>query len=108
MSQLLTTENWLQRMGESIRALRLDANTTQADLSRQAGVSESALKNLEAGRGATLTTLINVLRALRREGWLDTLRPAPVINPLLVARDGSHRQRAHSRRKSHGTSPAKR
>jgi len=103
MEQLLTNDDWLQRVGDSIRSLRLEANISQADLSKQAGISESALKNLEGGHGATMTTFIHVLRALRREGWLDTLKPAPVINPLLVARDGSQRQRAPRRKKPDGT-----
>jgi len=103
MDPLLTSDDWLLRLGESLRGLRLDANISQADLSKQAGISESALKNLENGHGATLKTFIRVLKALRREGWLDSLKPAPVINPLLVARDGSQRQRAPRRKKTNGT-----
>jgi len=107
MEHLLTSDNWLQRIGDSIRALRLEAGIRQADLAKQADISESALKNLESGHGATLTTLIRVLRALRRESWLDTLKPAPVINPLQVLRDGSQRQRAPRRKKANGSSPQK-
>jgi transcriptional regulator with XRE-family HTH domain len=105
MESLLTNDDWLQKTGASIRALRLEANISQAQLSKQAGISESALKNLEGGHGATMTTFIRVLRALRRESWLDTLKPAPVINPLLIARDGSQRQRAPRRKKPDGAPP---
>ena len=102
MENIFTTEEWLQRLGESIRELRLVAETSRAELSKQAGVSESALKNLEGGNGATMTTFIRVLRALQREAWLGTLKPSPVINPLLVQRDGEKRQRAPRRKKPDG------
>ena len=107
MEPLLTTDDWLLRIGDAIRALRLESGIRQTDLAKQADISESALKNLESGHGATLTTLVRVLRALRRESWLDTLKPAPVINPLQIQRDGSQRQRAPRRKKANGPSPQK-
>ncbi|MES2089878.1 MAG: helix-turn-helix domain-containing protein [Pseudomonadota bacterium] len=101
MDDALTADEWLARIGESIRALRLalDGGTSIEVLAQQASVSTSALKNLESGRGATLTTLVRVLRALGREGWINTLKPSPVINPLLVSASGSQRQRAPKKRK---------
>ncbi len=101
MNNAFTTDEWLTHIGDSIRSLRLtlEGGTSIDALAKQASVSPSALKNLETGRGATLSTLIRVLRALGREGWLNTIKPSPVINPLLVSQSGTQRQRAPKKRK---------
>ena len=38
-----------------------------------------ALQNLESGEGATVRTLVTVLRSLGREEWLRNLAPTPTI-----------------------------
>jgi transcriptional regulator with XRE-family HTH domain len=88
------------RVGEQIRALRLDASLDQATLAALADVSLSALKNLENGRGSTLRTLIRILRALGRDEWLTTLAPGPTISPIDVLRSASTtpRRRVYRRR----------
>lgn len=74
-----------QRLGGRIRAHRVAQRLTQAELAELANVSLGALKHLEGGAGATITTLVRVLRALGQERWIDTLGPAPeVFNPLDV------------------------
>jgi transcriptional regulator with XRE-family HTH domain len=85
-------------LGEGLRALRLDRNLDQKTIADEAGVSVTALKNLESGRGATTRTLIQVLRALGREEWLQTLAPVATINPLNLPRDAPVRRRARRRR----------
>ena len=87
------------QIGAAIRACRLDRNIDQATLAARAGVSLTAFKRLEAGRGSTLRTLVSVLRALGRESWLDTLAPVATINPLTMPQTARPRQRA---RKSKG------
>lgn len=100
MEQVLTPEEWLITIGDDIRERRLDfeGGMTRKDLAALAGVSISALANLERGEGATLTTFIRVLRALDCAQWLATLKPSPVLNPMLLLDSGKKRQRA--RRKS--------
>jgi transcriptional regulator with XRE-family HTH domain len=83
--------------GDGLRALRLGSNLDQSTVAKRAGVSESALKNLEAGRG-TLHTLVRVVRALGREDWLLGVAPPTPINPLNMTREATPRRRA-SRRK---------
>jgi transcriptional regulator with XRE-family HTH domain len=74
-----------QRLGERLRALRIQRDLTQAELAAAANVSLGALKRLERGMGSTTTTLVSVLRALDQERWLDALGPAPSrFNPLDV------------------------
>jgi transcriptional regulator with XRE-family HTH domain len=79
------TDELEQRLGERLRALRLQHDLTQAELAEAANVSLGALKTLERGMGSTTTTLVSVLRALGQERWLDALGPAPSrFNPLDV------------------------
>ena len=81
----MRTDELEQRLGERLRALRIQRDLTQAELAEAANVSLGALKRLERGRGSTTTTLVRVLRALDQERWLDALGPAPSrFNPLDV------------------------
>jgi predicted transcriptional regulator len=66
----------------------------QRKLAEQAGVALNVVKNLEAGKGATVTSLVKVLRALDRAEWMDSLAPAVSISPLLMLKAKPSRQRA--------------
>ena len=95
-----TTPNLEAELGASLRAQRLDRNIEQATLAAQAGVSRTALKNLEGGLGSTVKTLVRVLRALGREDWVKTIAPVATINPLTLTKTATPRQRAARRRES--------
>lgn len=94
-----STEEWEAELGQQTRNLRLRHNLDQQALAGQAGVGLSALKNLESGKGASLKTLIKVLRALGRAGWLETLSPAVSISPMQMLKAKAVRQRASRPRK---------
>lgn len=83
-------------LGHELKKFRLHRNITQQALARQAGVSLGALKSLESGKGCSLKTLMYILKALGREGWLETVAPVPTINPLAMTLDAKPRQRAAS------------
>ena len=93
-----TTEEMEAELGQQMRALRLRANLDQQTLAHQAGVALSALKNVESGRGATVKTLLKVLRALHRLDWLQSLSPTVSISPLQLLKQKRPRQRASSKR----------
>jgi transcriptional regulator with XRE-family HTH domain len=87
-------------IGEQIRRLRLGQGLTQIEVAERANVSVGALKHLESGAGATVHTLVKVLRALGHADWLETLGPeTAAFNPLdlLSAREREGRK-ARSRR----------
>jgi transcriptional regulator with XRE-family HTH domain len=93
-----TTAEWLQELGAALRGHRIRAELTQEDLARRAGISLGALKHLESGAGANLTSLVRVVRALGLEDWLATLAaPAePTVSPIQMLRErrgGRGRQR---------------
>lgn len=89
-----------QKLGENIKKLRLQKGFHQQTLSEQAGISISALKNLENGNGATVKTLIRVIRALGREDWIEAVAPLVSINPLHMVQNKPERKRAP--RRAHG------
>ncbi len=105
MPRRRTTSEWLQELGTGLRLRRMRAELTQEDLARLAGVSEGALKHLESGTGANLTSLVKVVRALGCEDWLAALTPPPqpAVSPLQVLRE--QRKAAHQRRRVRNPRP---
>ena len=93
MANRLTTNEWEAELGRHLRELRLRQNIDQRQLAAQAAVALNAVKRLEGGKGATLTSLIKVLRALGREEWLGTLAPQVSISPLRMLKARPVRQR---------------
>lgn len=85
-------------LGQQLRDLRLRQNINQQQLAVQAGVALNAVKNLEGGSGATVSSLVKILRALGRAEWLHTLAPAISVSPLQMLKGKPVRLRA-SRRK---------
>jgi transcriptional regulator with XRE-family HTH domain len=99
MDPIVSSQELEQRLGERLRQLRLLKNISQATLAEQAGVSLNALKHLESGKGARVTSLIKVLRALDRSDWLETLAPVVSISPLQMLKTES-RERKRVRRRT--------
>ena len=87
-------------LGTSIRKVRIHPNLRQDEVAARAGISVHALQNLESGAGASVRTLVTVLRALGREEWLKTLAPTPTIDPLTLPRGASERKRARRVRRA--------
>ena len=94
MTNSMTTEEWEATLGRQLRDLRLRQNVDQRRLAEQAGVALNAVKNLEAGKGATVKSLVKVLRALGRVEWIDSLAPSVSISPLQMLKSKPSRQRA--------------
>ncbi|MGD7198335.1 helix-turn-helix domain-containing protein [Ralstonia pseudosolanacearum] len=101
----LTPKEMEAEIGGYLRTCRIHRNIDQATLSERAGISVRALRNLEAGNGSSLHTLCRVLKSLGREGWLDVIAPVPSINPLMLTRQATPRQRASKPRKMKNVAP---
>jgi transcriptional regulator with XRE-family HTH domain len=91
------SDEWEVELGRQIRALRLRQNLDQQQLAEQAGIALNAVKHLERGKGATLRSLIQVLRILNRVDWLRALAPAVSISPVQMLKTKAPRQRASRR-----------
>ena len=50
-------------LGKQLQELRIAKNLDQVTTAEKAGISEKALRNLEAGRGSSIETLVRVLKA---------------------------------------------
>src|SRR5690606_1964974 len=108
MSTVISDIDELQaRLGEQLRRVRLSRDLDQLTLADKAGVSEKALRNLEAGRGSSLSTLLQVLRALDRLDWLDTLSPVASVSPMALLRQRPERERRRVGRPRRRAAPAK-
>jgi transcriptional regulator with XRE-family HTH domain len=94
MQSSKTPEEMEVEFGQQLRDLRLRRNIDQRQLAEQAGVALNAVKNLENGRGATLSSLVKVLRSLGRADWLATLAPMVDISPMQMLKAKQPRQRA--------------
>lgn len=84
-------------IGERIARIRLSRNISQEALAEKTGLTRRTLSRLETGQGATLDTLIRVLRGLGLESHLEALLPNPGIQPARrLAGKGHERQRART------------
>ena len=96
----LASDQWLVKLGDQVRKLRIRQNIDQNTLAQRAGIATSALRNLENGQGATMTTFVKTLQVLGKTDWLDTLAPIVSISPMQALRSRPERSRAsHPRSK---------
>lgn len=89
-------------LGERVRRLRLARNADQRSTAEKAGVSEKALRNLEAGRGSTIETLLRTLKALDALQGIELLAPEPTVDPLAMLRSAKPQRRVRRPRKPRG------
>ena len=88
-------------LGRQVRRARVHKELTQAEVATRANVSLGALRHLESGSGATVSTLVKVLRALGQQDWLATLAEEPdssSFHPLDLLSAAETEQRARRRR----------
>ena len=85
-------------LGSQIQNLRLSRNLDQRITAEKAGISEKSLRNLEAGRGSTVETLLRTLKALDFLEGLKTLAPDAAVSPLALLNRPKPRQRVRRSR----------
>ena len=85
----------LTDIGTMLRRERLQLNLGQQTVADRSGISLTAVKNLEAGKDASLSTFVSVCRTLGKDEWIMTLGPAHTISIADYAKRGNKpRQRA--------------
>lgn len=102
MKQAISTDELEAELGEQVRATRLRRNLSQQDLADTAGVALGSLRNLEKGAGATVATLVRVIRALQMQDWISSMQPAVTISPMQMLKAKHTRQRARKIRGKNG------
>ena len=86
-------------LGERVRRLRLARNADQRATASKAGISEKALRNLEAGRGSTVETLLRTLKALDSLQGMEMLAPEVTVDPLALLHASKPPQRVRRPRR---------
>lgn len=84
--QFMTPDELQAALGKQLQELRIAKNLGQITTAERAGISEKALRNLEAGRGSSIETLVRVLKALDSLDGLFLLAPKPSVSPLALLR----------------------
>jgi transcriptional regulator with XRE-family HTH domain len=102
--QFATGDELQEALGDRVRKLRLARNADQRETADKAGISLSALRNLESGRGATTGTLLRTLKALDSLEGLDMLVPEVKVNPVALLRTRKPQQRVRRSRTSQSSS----
>lgn len=103
-----TDEAVLEELGSRLRQIRLGRNLSQTRLAEEAGVGRVTLQRIEEGStGASLPSLIRILRALNLSEGFDLLVPEPGPSPIdELKRRGRERRRAGAPRAAEGTEPS--
>ena len=91
-------------LAQRLRALRLQQALSQAELAGRSGVSERALRNLEATGQATLETFLRITQALGRASDLENILEVKIRSIRAMEEASKERQRA-PRRRSGGVTP---
>lgn len=71
-------------LGQRVRQLRLFRNLDQRTVSEKAGISKATYRNLEAGRGSSVETLLRTLKALDYLQGIEMLAPEASVTVRLV------------------------
>ena len=79
---LKTPQEFLQELGEAIRARRIGQGWSQNEAASRAGVGLRTWRRLEIDGQATIATLVDAAIALRCEEGLSQLFPAPAASSL--------------------------
>jgi transcriptional regulator with XRE-family HTH domain len=87
----------ISTIGDYVKHQRLAQNKTQAQIAEHAGINRWTLSQLENGQAITLTSLIQILRALDLLHLFNVFEFEDEISPIeLAKRDKQKRKRAHN------------
>ena len=76
----------VEQIGKFIKHIRLSKNLTQEQLANEAGLNRWTVSQIEKGESVTLTSLIQLLRALDVLYVLENFEVKEVISPLAYAK----------------------
>ncbi len=89
----------VKEIGKSLQRLRLYKNMSQQQLADKAGLDRTTISRTEAGRAATLLTLVQVLRALNELHMLSSLIWEQERSPLQLLREQEHQKKYASHKR---------
>jgi transcriptional regulator with XRE-family HTH domain len=88
-------------IGLFIKQIRLQQNLSQIELASKAGLHRNTIYQIESGEGGTISSLIQLLRALDHLHLIKPLEPAlTMVSPIQLAKlQSKSRKRAGRPRK---------
>ena len=90
----------MQTIGRFVKQKRLQLNKSQSQLATEAGLNPYTISQIENGGSVTLSTLIQLLRALDVLYVLDNFKIKEEISPIQYAKiQKNKRQRARNNNK---------
>lgn len=90
----------LRELAAFIKEKRLKKNYSQSELAKRAGIHRVTLSEFEHGMRGSLTTFIQLLRALDELELLEAFKIPTTISPLQMAKlEAEKRERASPTRK---------
>jgi hypothetical protein len=95
LEQNVADDTKLLELGNIVKFLRLQRDITQAELSKQSGISLNSIKRLESGKNATIDSLVAILDFLGHTNWLETLNNQVEKCNLYVGSKSELRKRAY-------------
>ena len=102
---ILTDPEVVSTLGTQLKKMRLAQNKSQAEVATSAGLNRTTIVKLEAGRPATLTTLVQVLRALGRLELLDAFEQRSRLSPMQIMEQEETYQKKQRKRASKPRKP---
>lgn len=92
-------------IGNYIKQQRLAQNKKQADVAEHSGVNRWTITQIEKGKAISLTSLIQILRALDLLNVFDTFKIEKQISPIELAKqEKQKRQRASGKNNTQNNS----
>ncbi len=95
----------VNKIGLFIMQRRLEQNKTQSLLAEEVGINRSTLIELEKGKGSSLITLIQLLRALDQLHILTEFEIPLQISPIQLAEQELKKRKRASKTRSTETKP---
>ncbi|MCC6817962.1 MAG: helix-turn-helix domain-containing protein [Bacteroidia bacterium] len=97
-------KGFLEMIGHFIRKTRINLNKTQQEIADNTGLNRSTIIQIEKGKGGTLISFIQILRALESLQLLSAFEVSKSISPLLLAEmEMKQRKRARKTKKDSST-----
>jgi transcriptional regulator with XRE-family HTH domain len=93
----MTDQAAVREICSGLRQMRLQKNISQAKLAVMSGVNRVTISRMEAGRSATLLTIVAVLRALDKLDILNAFVQAQEVSPLQLLKIQEQQRKRASR-----------
>jgi transcriptional regulator with XRE-family HTH domain len=90
-----------QEIGARVQKERLKQNITQSRLAKLTGLSRVTISLFETGKGSSLSSCVQIMRALQKLENFDSVLPSAEQSPVEILRMQEKGTRQRARQKKH-------